>query len=103
MGLPGDTPDRFRRTLDYALSLPTSVRAYHCLVMPDAVMTRGLRVFDMAYDPRTMAMISCLGWSGDDAGLNLNNGAFKNLRAAADATGFLARRGLIYEVYPATL
>ena len=41
-GLPGDTPEGFRRTLDYALSLPASVRAYHCLVLPDALMTRGL-------------------------------------------------------------
>ena len=38
-----------------------------------------------------------------DAGLNLNNGAFRNLRAAAEETGFLAGRGLICEVYPATV
>ena len=38
-----------------------------------------------------------------DAGLNLNNGAFLNLRAAADSTGFLENRGLICEVYPATV
>jgi hypothetical protein len=38
-----------------------------------------------------------------DAGLNRNNGAFKNLAAAADVTGFLSRRGLIWEVYPATV
>jgi hypothetical protein len=62
MGLPGDTPEGFRRTLEYALSLPASVRAYHCLVLPDALMTRGLPEFDMVYDPRTMAMTSCLGW-----------------------------------------
>jgi radical SAM superfamily enzyme YgiQ (UPF0313 family) len=36
-----------------------------------------------------------------DAGLNLNNGAFQNLRAAVEQTGFLAGRGLICEVYPA--
>jgi radical SAM superfamily enzyme YgiQ (UPF0313 family) len=65
MGLPGDTPEGFRRTLEYALSLPASVRAYHCLVLPDALMTRGLPEFDMVYDPRTMAMTSCLGWSGE--------------------------------------
>jgi radical SAM superfamily enzyme YgiQ (UPF0313 family) len=64
-GLPGDTPDGFRRTLDYALSLPASVRAYHCLVLPDALMTRGLRNFDLRFDPRNLAMISCLGWSED--------------------------------------
>ncbi|MGE0222139.1 MAG: radical SAM protein [Acetobacteraceae bacterium] len=61
-GLPGDTPDGFRRTLDYALSLPASVRAYHCLVLPDALMTRGLPEWNMAFDPRTLAMTSCLGW-----------------------------------------
>ena len=66
MGLPGDTPAGFRRTLDYALSLPAAVRAYHCLVLPDALMTRGLPGWDMAFDPRTLAMTSCLGWSGND-------------------------------------
>ncbi len=65
-GLPGDTPDGFRRTLDYALSLPASVRAYHCLVLPDALMTRGLPEWDMVYDPRTLAMTSCLGWPARD-------------------------------------
>jgi radical SAM superfamily enzyme YgiQ (UPF0313 family) len=38
-----------------------------------------------------------------DAGLNLNNGAFRNLRDAAEETGFLRSRGLICEVYPATV
>jgi hypothetical protein len=37
------------------------------------------------------------------AGLNLNAGAFHNLRAAAEETGFFAGRGLICEVYPATV
>lgn len=64
-GLPGDTPEGFRRTLDYALSLPASVRAYHCLVLPDALMTRGLPDFDMVFDPRDLSMISCLGWSAE--------------------------------------
>jgi radical SAM superfamily enzyme YgiQ (UPF0313 family) len=67
-GLPGDTPDGFRRTLDYALSLPASVRAYHCLVLPDALMTRGLRSFDLRFDPRNLAVISCLGWSEEAIG-----------------------------------
>ena len=62
-GLPGDTPAGFRRTLDYALSLPASVRAYHCLVLPDALMTRGLPDWNMKFDPRNLAMTSCLGWS----------------------------------------
>jgi radical SAM superfamily enzyme YgiQ (UPF0313 family) len=61
-GLPGDTPEGFRRTLDYALTLPGGVRAYHCLVLPDALMTRGLPDFDMVFDPHDLSMISCLGW-----------------------------------------
>jgi radical SAM superfamily enzyme YgiQ (UPF0313 family) len=65
MGLPGDTPEGFRRTLEYALSLPANVRAYHCLVLPDALMTRGLPDWNMVYDPRSLAMTSCLGWSED--------------------------------------
>jgi radical SAM superfamily enzyme YgiQ (UPF0313 family) len=64
-GLPGDTPEGFRRTLDYARSLPASVRAYHCLVLPDALMTRGLPDFDLAFNQRDLSMISCLGWSAE--------------------------------------
>jgi radical SAM superfamily enzyme YgiQ (UPF0313 family) len=64
-GLPGDTPEGFRRTLDYARSLPASVRAYHCLVLPDALMTRGLPDFDMRFNQRDLSMISCLGWSAE--------------------------------------
>jgi radical SAM superfamily enzyme YgiQ (UPF0313 family) len=65
-GLPGDTPEGFRRTLDYALSLPAAVRAYHCLVLPDALMTRGLAEWDMVFDPRSLAMTSCAGWDAED-------------------------------------
>ncbi len=65
-GLPGDTPRGFLRTLDYALSLPAKVRAFHCLVLPDALMTRGLPGWNMVYDPRDLSMISCLGWSVND-------------------------------------
>ena len=64
-GLPGDTPEGFRRTLEYALSLPASVRVYHCLVLPDALMTRGLPDWNLRFDAKNLAMISCLGWSED--------------------------------------
>lgn len=39
-GLPGDTPAGFLATLAYARSFGVGVRAYHCLVLPDALMTR---------------------------------------------------------------
>lgn len=62
-GLPGDTPESFRRTLEYARSLPVAVRVYHCLVLPDALLSRGLPGWNMRFDPVNLAMISCLGWS----------------------------------------
>jgi radical SAM superfamily enzyme YgiQ (UPF0313 family) len=65
-GLPGDTPEGFRRTLEYARSFPVTVRAYHCLVLPDALMTRGRPDWNMRYHPTNLSMISCLGWSEED-------------------------------------
>jgi len=65
-GLPGDTPEGFRRTLAYARTFPVAVRAYHCLVLPDALMSRGRPGWAMRYDPENLAMISCLGWSEED-------------------------------------
>jgi len=65
-GLPTDSPDGFRRTLEYALKFPVSVRAYHCLVLPDALLTRSKPEWDVQFDPRTLEMTSCAGWSGDD-------------------------------------
>ncbi len=67
-GLPGDTPEGFRRTLGYALSLPASVRVYHCLVLPDALMTRALPEWNVEFHPVDLAMKSCLGWSADAIG-----------------------------------
>lgn len=63
MGLPGDTPAGFKRTLEFARSLPVSVRAYHCLVLPDALLTRGRPEWDIRFDLITMEMKSCLGWA----------------------------------------
>ncbi len=65
-GLPGDTPQGFRQTLAYARSFGLSVRIYHCLVLPDALLSRGRPGWDMRFDPVNMAMRSCLGWSEDD-------------------------------------
>ena len=65
-GLPTDTWDGFIETLQYALSLPVTVRVYHTLVLPDALMTRGDAEWEMKYDPHTLSMQSCVGWSEDD-------------------------------------
>ncbi|MEZ6125308.1 MAG: tryptophan 7-halogenase [Planctomycetaceae bacterium] len=65
-GLPTDTWDGFIETLSYALTLPVTVRIYHCLVLPDALMTRGLPEWEMKYEPYTLSMQSCVGWSEQD-------------------------------------
>ena len=65
-GLPGDSPEGFRQTLEYSRSFGVGVRAYHCLVLPDALMTRGRPEWRMEYDPATLAMIECDGWTRDD-------------------------------------
>lgn len=65
-GLPGDSPAGFRQTLAYSRSFGVGVRAYHCLVLPDALMTRGRPEWQMRYDPETLAMIECDGWTAED-------------------------------------
>lgn len=64
MGLPEDTPEGFRRTLNFALSLPvTSVRVYQCLVLPDALLSRAEPSWQVQFDPANMAMLSNHTWS----------------------------------------
>jgi radical SAM superfamily enzyme YgiQ (UPF0313 family) len=65
-GLPGDTPAGFRRTLEMARSMPVSVRAYGCLVLPDAFMTRSKPEWNVSFDPVSLRMKSCLGWTEQD-------------------------------------
>lgn len=66
MGLPGDTPQSFRRTFDRARQYGCDLHVYHCLVLPDALMTRAPADFDMRFDPYTLKMYSCRGWSEED-------------------------------------
>jgi radical SAM superfamily enzyme YgiQ (UPF0313 family) len=65
-GLPGETPEGFLRTLDFALSMPGGVRAYHCLVLPDALLSRSRPEWDIKFDPINFAMTSNAQWSQDD-------------------------------------
>lgn len=66
MGLPGDRPDAFRATFERVRQLPVSVRIYRCLVLPDALMTRTPPNLEMQYDPITLEMLSCTGWTQND-------------------------------------
>lgn len=66
MGLPGDNPDSFRRTVERARKLPLPVRIYKCLVLPNALMTRSPEHYALEYDFETLHMTSCWGWSASD-------------------------------------
>lgn len=65
LGLPGDTPEKFKLNFERARSLPYALRVYHCLVLPSALMKRSPKEHALDYDPVTLKMKSCLGWSRD--------------------------------------
>ena len=62
MGLPGDSPENFRRSFERARALPCALRVYHCVVLPSALMVRSPPEHALVYDPVTLKMQSCLGW-----------------------------------------
>lgn len=66
VGLPGDSPEQFRRTFEQVRTLPCSLRVYHCLVLPDALLTRAPPEYKLDFDPITLEMRSCLGWTKED-------------------------------------
>ncbi len=63
MGLPGDNPEGFRRNFEQARRLPCALRVYHCVVLPSALMVRSPPEHALDYDPVSLKMRSCLGWS----------------------------------------
>ena len=63
LGLPGDTPENFRKTFERARSLPCALRVYHCVVLPSALMVRAPENYAMSYDPYSLKMEACLGWT----------------------------------------
>lgn len=63
LGLPGDTPENFRKSFERARALPCALRVYHCVVLPSALMVRAPAEYQMDYDSVTLKMRSCLGWS----------------------------------------
>lgn len=65
LGLPGDSPENFRRSFERARSLPCALRVYHCCVLPSALMVRAPESYRLDYDPVSLKLRSCLGWSRD--------------------------------------
>lgn len=66
LGLPGDSPAAFRRTLERALELPCRVRIFHCLVLPEALMVRATPEQAVRFDPVSLKIESCRGWTPQD-------------------------------------
>jgi radical SAM superfamily enzyme YgiQ (UPF0313 family) len=65
LGLPGDAPERFRQNFERARRLPCALRVYHCVVLPSALMVRSPPEHQLDYDPVSLKMRSCLGWSSE--------------------------------------
>ena len=63
LGLPGDSPDRFRLNFERARALPCGLRVYHCVVLPSGLMVRSPPEHALDFDPVTLKMLSCLGWT----------------------------------------
>jgi radical SAM superfamily enzyme YgiQ (UPF0313 family) len=66
VGLPGDSLDGFKRTVERVSRLPVAVRVFHCLVLPSGLMSRAPPDSAIRFDPFTLRMISCKGWSEKD-------------------------------------
>lgn len=65
LGLPGDSIESFKHTTERALELGADVHAFHCLVLPDAFLTKAPDDFALEFDPITLKVKSCLGWTAD--------------------------------------
>jgi radical SAM superfamily enzyme YgiQ (UPF0313 family) len=93
MGLPGDSPERFRANFERARSLPCALRVYHCVVLPSALMVRAPPHYLLDFDPWTLKMRSCLGWSERDLA---DTQAFLNRQAQIDG----GRSGQFFWIFP---
>ncbi|MCA9592627.1 MAG: radical SAM protein [Myxococcales bacterium] len=66
LGLPGDDLATFERTLERVLALPVSVQVFFCLVLPDAMLKHAPADWELRFDPISLQMLSCKGWSAEE-------------------------------------
>jgi hypothetical protein len=64
-GLPGDSPDSFWRTFERARALGVNLRMYRCLILPDALLSRMPEGCTAEFDPSTLQVRWCTGWTED--------------------------------------
>ncbi len=62
LGLPGDDPAAFRRTVHRLLELPYRLRVYRCLVLPGGLLDRAAPGWAIGFDPITLELLCCSGW-----------------------------------------
>lgn len=62
LGLPTDSPERFRASLDAALAYGHGVRVYRCLVLPNGLMSRAPAEHAIRFDPATLELTASVGW-----------------------------------------
>ncbi len=65
-GLPGDNPGAFKDGVLRLLKIGCRVRAFHCLVLPDALMSRSKPEHQLQWDPETLLVTSAAGWTPRD-------------------------------------
>ena len=66
LGLPGDSPQSFRRTLETLRTMPCDVIVAHALALPGGFIDRAPAELAIEFDPHTLAVSSCLGWTEKD-------------------------------------
>lgn len=66
MGLPGDSLEKFDRSVRRAMQLPATLRVFYCLVLPDALLDRGPSEPELDFDPLTLRLRAGPGWSAED-------------------------------------
>ncbi len=65
-GLPGDNPRSFKDGVLRLLQIGCRVRAFQCLVLPDALMSRAKPEHLLTWDPETLLVTSAAGWTPRD-------------------------------------
>lgn len=66
LGLPGDNPESFKAGVERVLRFGCRLRVYVCLILPDALMSRGKPEHHIRYNQDTLFIESCLGWTEKD-------------------------------------
>ncbi|HEY3498821.1 MAG TPA: radical SAM protein [Polyangiaceae bacterium] len=68
LGLPGDDPESFLRSVHHVLEMDDrlDILVYRCLALPDGLLSRGQEDQSLSFDPTNFEVTACLGWSERD-------------------------------------